>query len=200
MALKPDFPLGRRKPRFQLPPGACDAHCHVFGPAAKFPYAPNRRYTPDDAPKEMLAALHAHLGVDARGDRAGELPRHRQRGDARLHRVGPEALSRRRHCRRQFRRQGFRQTPRRRRSWRALQFRQASGRRARHGCLQPRHRSHQRARLARGAASRCAGYHSAVGHDPEAAAALCDRSYGPRSCSRWRRSTAAARADRAFGP
>ncbi len=36
----------------------------MFGPAAKFPYAPNRRYTPADAPKEMLAALHAHLGVE----------------------------------------------------------------------------------------------------------------------------------------
>src|SRR5215470_11785784 len=54
----------RRRPRFQLPPGACDAHNHVFGPAAKFPYAPERRYTPEDAPKEALAALHAHLGVE----------------------------------------------------------------------------------------------------------------------------------------
>ena len=54
----------RRKPRFKLPPGATDAHCHVFGPAAKFPYASNRRYTPQDAPKEMLAALHAHLGIE----------------------------------------------------------------------------------------------------------------------------------------
>jgi 2-pyrone-4,6-dicarboxylate lactonase len=53
----------RRIPLFRLPPGACDAHCHVFGPGARFPYAPNRRYTPEDAPKEMLAALHAHLGV-----------------------------------------------------------------------------------------------------------------------------------------
>jgi 2-pyrone-4,6-dicarboxylate lactonase len=53
----------RRKPRFKLPPGATDAHCHVFGPAAKFPYAPGRRYTPEDAPKEMLHALHDHLGV-----------------------------------------------------------------------------------------------------------------------------------------
>src|SRR5438876_1150174 len=56
--------LNRRKPRFKLPPGSCDAHCHVFGPQAQFPYAPNRRYTPADAPKEMLAALHAHLGVE----------------------------------------------------------------------------------------------------------------------------------------
>jgi len=53
----------RRKPRFRLPPGATDAHCHVFGPAAKFPYAPGRRYTPEDAPKEMLRALHDRLGV-----------------------------------------------------------------------------------------------------------------------------------------
>jgi predicted TIM-barrel fold metal-dependent hydrolase len=54
---------GRRRPRFKLPPGACDAHCHVFGPGARFPYAPGRRYTPQDAPKEALAALHAHLGL-----------------------------------------------------------------------------------------------------------------------------------------
>ena len=44
-----------KKPDYTPPPGACDAHCHVFGPADRFPYAPNRRYTPDDAPKEMLA-------------------------------------------------------------------------------------------------------------------------------------------------
>lgn len=54
----------RRKPQFTLPPGSTDAHCHVFGPAAVFPYAPNRRYTPEDAPKETLAALHALLGVE----------------------------------------------------------------------------------------------------------------------------------------
>jgi 2-pyrone-4,6-dicarboxylate lactonase len=55
---------GRRKPAFKLPPNSCDSHCHVFGPAAKFPYAPGRRYTPQDAPKETLAALHAHLGIE----------------------------------------------------------------------------------------------------------------------------------------
>ncbi len=51
------------KPRYVPPPGACDAHCHVFGPAATFPYAPERRYTPPDAPKERLRALHEHLGL-----------------------------------------------------------------------------------------------------------------------------------------
>ncbi|MBZ5705106.1 MAG: amidohydrolase family protein [Acidobacteriia bacterium] len=64
MNIHASFLAKRRKPRFKLPPGATDAHCHVFGPAAKFPYAPNRRYTPEDAPKEMLRALHDHLGVE----------------------------------------------------------------------------------------------------------------------------------------
>jgi predicted TIM-barrel fold metal-dependent hydrolase len=50
--------------RFVVPPLACDAHCHVFGPAVRFPYAPARRYTPEDKPKEVLAALHARLGLD----------------------------------------------------------------------------------------------------------------------------------------
>jgi predicted TIM-barrel fold metal-dependent hydrolase len=64
MNIQPSSLAKRRKPRFKLPHGATDAHCHVFGPGDKFPYAPNRRDTPDDAPKEMLAALHAHLGVE----------------------------------------------------------------------------------------------------------------------------------------
>ncbi|WP_117190201.1 amidohydrolase family protein [Rhizobium terrae] len=53
----------RRKPAFSLPINSCDAHCHVFGPGNTFPYAPNRRYTPEDAPKEALAALHERLGI-----------------------------------------------------------------------------------------------------------------------------------------
>jgi len=63
MNIHAPFLSKRRKPRFKLPRGATDAHCHVFGPSAKFPYAPNRRYTPADAPKEMLRAVHDHLGV-----------------------------------------------------------------------------------------------------------------------------------------
>src|SRR5688500_1909108 len=51
------------KPRYVPPPGACDAHCHVFGPGDRFPYSPTRSYTPPDAPKEKLAALHRHLGL-----------------------------------------------------------------------------------------------------------------------------------------
>ncbi len=50
------------KPRFVPPPGAVDAHCHVFGPGAEFPYAPQRKYTPCDAGKQQLYALRDHLG------------------------------------------------------------------------------------------------------------------------------------------
>ena len=50
------------RPRFRLPAGAVDAHCHVFGPGAEFPYAPERKYTPCDASKAQLFALRDHLG------------------------------------------------------------------------------------------------------------------------------------------
>ena len=50
------------KPTYAPPPGAIDAHCHVFGPGDQFPYAPERKYTPCDAPKQKLWALRDHLG------------------------------------------------------------------------------------------------------------------------------------------
>jgi 2-pyrone-4,6-dicarboxylate lactonase len=52
------------KPLQAMPPKSCDAHCHVFGPADRFPYAPDRSYTPPDAPYEHLVALHDFLGFD----------------------------------------------------------------------------------------------------------------------------------------
>ena len=57
-----DWYAGPSKPRFQLPPGSVDAHCHVFGPGDRFPYAPERKYTPGDASREQLFALRDHLG------------------------------------------------------------------------------------------------------------------------------------------
>lgn len=51
-----------KKPDFVPPIGAVDAHCHVFGPAADFPFAATRKYTPCDAGKERLFALRDHLG------------------------------------------------------------------------------------------------------------------------------------------
>jgi len=53
-----------RRPKLRLPPLACDAHCHVFGPAAKFPYAPDAPYCPPDAPFERLRKLHDMLGIE----------------------------------------------------------------------------------------------------------------------------------------
>ena len=52
------------RPRFELPAGAVDAHCHVFGPAEAFPYAEERKYTPCDAPKEKLFGLRDFLGFE----------------------------------------------------------------------------------------------------------------------------------------
>jgi 2-pyrone-4,6-dicarboxylate lactonase len=51
------------KPTFHLPRGAVDAHCHVFGPGALFPFAPERKYTPCDAGKEQLFGVRDFLGV-----------------------------------------------------------------------------------------------------------------------------------------
>jgi 2-pyrone-4,6-dicarboxylate lactonase len=57
-----DWYAGPSKPRFTVPTGAVDAHCHVFGPGAEFPYAAERKYTPCDASKRQLYALRDHLG------------------------------------------------------------------------------------------------------------------------------------------
>lgn len=43
--------------------GACDAHCHIFGPAARFPFAPERSYTPPDAGLEDFEHLQRTLGL-----------------------------------------------------------------------------------------------------------------------------------------
>ncbi|MEO5706211.1 MAG: amidohydrolase family protein [Alteraurantiacibacter sp.] len=50
------------KPRFVPPPGAVDAHCHVFGPMAEFPFSAKAKYLPQDAGPDMLFALRDHLG------------------------------------------------------------------------------------------------------------------------------------------
>ena len=52
------------RPAYILPAGACDAHCHVFGPGNVFPYSGKRTYTPPDAPAERLRELHKLLGIE----------------------------------------------------------------------------------------------------------------------------------------
>ncbi len=58
-------PLGNpKKPDLPLPSGACDTHFHLFGPVSKFPYAPERAYTPSEAPLEALLRMHRALGIE----------------------------------------------------------------------------------------------------------------------------------------
>lgn len=54
--------LEPRTPRYVPPAGAVDAHCHVFGPMAQFPFSPKAKYLPQDAGPEMLFALRDRLG------------------------------------------------------------------------------------------------------------------------------------------
>jgi len=53
-----------KTPKFKPPPLACDAHCHIFGPAAKFPYHSSASYHPPDSPFEQLQVLHKKLGIE----------------------------------------------------------------------------------------------------------------------------------------
>jgi 2-pyrone-4,6-dicarboxylate lactonase len=50
------------RPRYVPPPGAVDAHCHVFGPMADFPFSAKAKYLPQDAGPDMLFALRDRLG------------------------------------------------------------------------------------------------------------------------------------------
>jgi len=61
--IKPPDPH-TRKPAYRAPPKACDAHCHIFGPGERYPYAPNRTYTPHDAPLAAFKQLQAILGFE----------------------------------------------------------------------------------------------------------------------------------------
>ena len=52
-----------RRPRLTVPAGACDCHMHVYGPAARFPYAPSTKTLPPDVPLEAYLALRQRLGL-----------------------------------------------------------------------------------------------------------------------------------------
>jgi 2-pyrone-4,6-dicarboxylate lactonase len=52
-----------RKPEYRPPPNACDAHCHIFGPGERYPYAADRTYTPPDAPLSSFKQLQSILGL-----------------------------------------------------------------------------------------------------------------------------------------
>jgi predicted TIM-barrel fold metal-dependent hydrolase len=59
-------PLDVSRPKVPPPPNSCDTHAHVFGPAARFPYADDRSYTPPDAPLEKYLGMLDRIGF-ARG-------------------------------------------------------------------------------------------------------------------------------------
>ncbi|NNC79359.1 MAG: amidohydrolase family protein [Acidimicrobiales bacterium] len=69
-----DFPLDRTVPGprpeasspqvVTPPPLACDAHCHVFGPADRFPFSPTRTYTPPDSGITDFELLQERLGLE----------------------------------------------------------------------------------------------------------------------------------------
>lgn len=54
--------LAPSRPAFTPPPGAVDAHCHVFGPMAAFPFSAKAKYLPQDAGADALFALRDRLG------------------------------------------------------------------------------------------------------------------------------------------
>ena len=95
------------RPKVPPPPDACDTHAHVFGPAARFPYADDRSYTPPDAPLEkylgMLDTIGFARGVLVQGsahgrDNSAMLDALTRRPD-RLRGVAvADAISRRRSC------------------------------------------------------------------------------------------------------
>lgn len=53
-----------KTPAFKAPAGAVDTHCHIFGPAADYPFSPTRPYTPPEAPLPMFRAMHEMIGVE----------------------------------------------------------------------------------------------------------------------------------------
>jgi len=53
-----------RTPDFTPPPNSCDAHCHIFGPADRYPFAADRSYTPPDSGLDKFKALQKILGLE----------------------------------------------------------------------------------------------------------------------------------------
>jgi predicted TIM-barrel fold metal-dependent hydrolase len=49
---------------FDVPAGACDTHTHVFGDPQRFPFAPARAYTPEQASIAEMRAMHSALHTE----------------------------------------------------------------------------------------------------------------------------------------
>jgi 2-pyrone-4,6-dicarboxylate lactonase len=62
--IAPPHPAPHAPRAFTVPAGAVDAHCHIFGPAARFPFAADRSYTPPDAGIDDFQRLQHRLGLE----------------------------------------------------------------------------------------------------------------------------------------
>ncbi len=185
-----------RIPDFVLPPLACDAHCHIFGPSAQYPYAPDRPYTPPDAGLDDFRALHNKLGIGraviVNASVHGTDNRVALRCDCGLRR----SLSRGRQSRWRYHRARLARPARERLSRLPLQFRAPSRRRARQGRVRPGDRDGRAARLARRPALRCDRHPRLCGHADKTASALHHRSHGTGEGSRRARPVAIPDVDR----
>ena len=52
------------KPKLAIPAGSCDCHAHIFGPQDRYPYTPNRSYTPPEASTGAYFRMLGALGFD----------------------------------------------------------------------------------------------------------------------------------------
>ena len=53
-----------RQPKYPMPAGSIDCHCHVFGDPTKFPLTTNRSYTPTLEPLEKYQQMCEIVGID----------------------------------------------------------------------------------------------------------------------------------------
>jgi predicted TIM-barrel fold metal-dependent hydrolase len=59
-----DLAAPHSKPHFVVPPGACDCHMHIFGPAEQYPAAAARTYTPRLASLADYSKMAATIGLE----------------------------------------------------------------------------------------------------------------------------------------
>src|SRR5262245_916323 len=57
-------PQPRTKVSFDVPPGGCDCHVHVFGDPKRYPFFAGRTYTPEMAASGELRQLLAALKLE----------------------------------------------------------------------------------------------------------------------------------------
>ena len=50
-------------PRLKAPAGATDTHFHIFGPEDRYPFVPERRFTPPDASVASYMKMHRTMGL-----------------------------------------------------------------------------------------------------------------------------------------